>query len=160
MRFQKDPQNDADVRHLLTLFGDLLPDGRAITHEQIEAALSLSKLSSRYKTVVSKWRRVVFDERRVYLDGRAGEGKGFICLTPDDMVRYANRSVRSAGRQVKKALSVASAPHDNDLSEDVKLYRARLSIVMLRLAAEHRESIREIGRALAPMQQLPKRAIS
>lgn len=157
-RIYKDPQNDADVRRLQQVFPDLLPDGRRISHEQIETCLRLSRLSSRYKTVVGKWRRLIFTERRIWLDGRAAEGFGFVVLTPDEMVRFANREVRASGRKLKKAIAIASAPDDSELSADVLRYRKVLEIAALKIAQEHRHSLHEVGKALRPMQQLPRAA--
>lgn len=156
MAIERNPQNDADVQILLRLFPDVLPDGRTITHEQIETALRLSRVSSRYKTVTGKWRRVLMDEKCVFLDGLSGEGRGFVALTPDEMVRYANRSVRTAGRRLRKALVVASMPDDAALSEDVRLYRARLTVAVEQIARQHRAALRDVSRSLLPMQQLPK----
>lgn len=156
MTIKKDPQNDADVRMLMAAYPDLIADGRVISHAQIETVLRMPRIASRYRTVTHKWRRAVFDERRVYLDGRTAEGAGFVCLTADEMVRFANREVRSVGRKLKKALAVASAPHDGDLSDDVRLYRRRLEAAALKIAADHRAGLRELGRALAPMKQLPR----
>ena len=126
MTIQKNPAIEADVRLLLTVFPDLLPDGRVILHEQLEATLKMSRLTSRYRTVVTKWRKVVFNERRVELDGRSAEGRGYVVLTPDEMVRYGNRNVRAAGRKIQKAIQVASAPNDEELSTDVRRYRMLL----------------------------------
>lgn len=158
MKLQKNPQNDADVQVLLKVFGDVIPDGRQITHEQLETVLSISRLSSRYRTVVSKWRRILFIERRVWLDGRAAEGAGFRALTPDEMVRYANREVRASGKKLKKAIAIASAPNDEELSADVLRYRQLLEAAAIKISLEHRQSLRDVSKGLAPMKQLPSRA--
>jgi hypothetical protein len=157
-KFVKNPQTEADVNLLLKVFPDLLPDGRIVTHEQIESVLKMSRVSSRYRTVVNKWRKLVFTERRVYLDGQTAEGKGFTSLTPDEMVRFANRQVRTAGRKVKKALAVASAPNDNELSADVLKYRGLLEGAILKIAHEHQQSLREVSKSLGPAKQLPRKA--
>jgi hypothetical protein len=156
MKIERNPSTDADVQRLLSIFPDLLPDGQRITHEQLEAVLSLSRLSSRYRTVVRRWRRITLSERRVFLDGRIGDGSGFVTLTPDQMVRYANREVRSAGRKMKKAIAIASAPNDEELSADVLKYRQLLAAATLRIAKEHRAALQDVGRALRPMKQLPR----
>lgn len=159
MKIAKNPSTDADVQLLLSVFPDLVPDGRRITHEQLEAALRMSKLSSRYKTVVNRWRRLIFVERRVYLDGRLGDGSGFVVLAPDEMVRYANREVRSAGRKLKKAIAVAAAPNDDELSAGMLHYRRLLEAAAVRIAQEHKAALKDVSKALQPMKQLP-RAVS
>jgi len=155
----KNPRTDADVALLIAVFPDLLPDGRHIAHTQIESVLKLGRLTGRYHTVVAKWRRVVFDERRVFLNGRLGDGTGFVALTPDEMVRYANRQVRSAGRKLRHALAVASAPNDEQLSEDVRRYRRLLEAAAMRIAQEHKRELHEVAKAMAPMKQLPRVAV-
>lgn len=156
MKIAKNPSTDADVQLLLSVFPDLVPDGRKITHQQIESALRMPRLNGRYRTVVNRWRRLLFTERRVYLDGRVGDGSGFVVLTPDEMVRYANREVRSAGRKLKKAIAVASAPNDDELSAGMLRYRQLLEAAALRIAQEHRSALREVSKALQPMKQLPR----
>ncbi|HWB15960.1 MAG TPA: hypothetical protein VG538_06085 [Vicinamibacterales bacterium] len=158
-RFKRDPQNDADVRLLMQVFPDILPDGRTITHAQLEGALKLSRVSSRYKTVVNKWRKILQAERCVYLDGMIGRGHGFVSLTPDEMVRFSNRTVRASGRKLKKALAVVSMPDDHQLSQDTLKYRGLLQAALEKISVEQRAAIRDVTRALAPMKQLPKRAI-
>lgn len=155
-KIEKNPKTEADIQLLMRVFPDLLPDGRCITHEQIEAVLKIPRLASRYRTVVRKWRRQLFDERHVWLDGQTAEGKGFIALTPDEMVRYGNRGVRSAGRKLKKAIVVMSAPSDGQLSEGLRQYRQLLLAATEKIIREHRSTLREVGRALAPMKQLPR----
>lgn len=157
-RFKKDPQTDADVRHLLTVFADLLPDGRTVAHTQIEAALTANRAMPRYHTAVRKWRRVLLTEKSIYLDGVAANGAGFIALTPDEMVRFGNRGVRLAGRKLQKALAVMSVPADVALSEDMRRYRARLSVAVEQIATHHRTALRDVTRALTQTTRtLPRR---
>lgn len=160
MRIVKNPNTDADAQVLWTVFPDLLPDGRQVTHEQIEAALREGRKSSRYRRVVTNWRRRLFTERRVYLDGQVASGRGFIALTPDEMVRFANRRVREAGQRIRKAIAVASSPSDAELSGDVRRYRNLLEAAMVKMAHENKTALREVSKALAPMEQLPQRNAS
>jgi len=156
MTIAKNPATEVDVARLMSVYPDILPDGRRITHEQLESVLGMSRLTSRYRTVTNRWRRLLFTERRVFLDGRIGDGTGFIALTPDEMVRFANREVRSAGRKLQKAIAVASAPNDEQLSADMKKYRQLLEAAAMKIAHEHRSSLREVGKGLQPMKQLPR----
>lgn len=156
-RFQEDPQTEADVRHLLAVFADLLPDGRLIAHTQIEAAVTLPRSASRYRTVTRKWRKALFAERGVYLDGLTANGQGFVALTPDEMVRHGNRGVRMAGRKLARALRVMSVPSDAALSEDMRRYRGRLAMAVEQIARQQTSALREVTRALAPMPTLPRR---
>jgi hypothetical protein len=156
MTIEKNPRTDVDVATLNRVFPDLLPDGREITHEQIETVLSMNRLQSRYRTVVNRWRKQLLRERGLWLDGQLAQGRGFVVLTPDEMVRYGNRGVRSAGRKLRRALEVVSAPRDELLSEDTRRYRGLLSAAIEKIATENRSAIRAIGKALTPAPQLPR----
>lgn len=154
----KNPRTDVDVQHLMTVFPDIQPDGREVTHDQIEAVLSESRLSSRYRRVVNKWRKLLLAERAVWLDGQTAQGRGFVALTPDEMVRFGNRGVRTAGRKLRKSLVVLSAPDDASLSADMRKYRSLLGAAIERIATEHRSVLREVSKALSPQRQLPRAA--
>jgi hypothetical protein len=158
MQIVKNPRNDADVALLWKVFPDLLPDGREITHEQLEAVLMMNRAQGRYRTVLMKWRKQLLAERGMWLDGQVAQGRGFVVLTPDEMVRYGNRGVRAAGRKLRRALSVVSAPKDEQLSEDTRKYRGLLEAAIVKIAAENKSTIRAIGKALTPMKQLPRAA--
>jgi hypothetical protein len=154
----KNPRTDVDVALLRDVFPDLLPDGREVTHSQIEAALRTTRITPRYKNVVGKWRKQVLQERGVWLDGMYAHGRGFVCLTPDEMVRFGNRGVRQAGRKIRKALMVASTPDDVALSEEMRKYRGLLTVAMEKIARDHKSILREVSKSLAPMKQLPRKA--
>lgn len=156
MDIEKNPRTDVDVQLLWTVFPDLVADGRVITHEQIEAVLKESRLSARYRRVMKKWRQQLLAERAVCLDGQVAQGRGFVVLTPDEMVRFGNRKVREAGRKIRKALMVAAAPADAALSDDVRRYRGLLMVAAEKIAAQHKTALREISTALSPQRQLPR----
>ncbi len=158
MKIDKNPRNDVDVALLHKVFPDLLPDGREITHEQIEAVLTMNRAMSRYHTVVNKWRKQLLQERGIWLDGLLAQGRGFVVLTPDEMVRFGNRGVRAAGRKFRRALAVVSAPKDDQLSEDTRRYRRLLEAAIIKITTENKSTIRSIGKALTPMKQLPRKA--
>src|SRR5262245_49736102 len=156
-QFVKSPRIEADVQLLLGKFRDVLCDGRVIRHEEIEAAIALSRKDHRYRTVTNGWRRVLMDEQRVFLDGRSALGQGFKALTPDDMIRYSNKRVRAIGRMLKKAIAVASLPHPSELREDqTRLYQARLLTAIHQLEGTHRRVVLDLSKALQPPRALPR----
>jgi hypothetical protein len=160
MKIEKNPRNDVDVAQLWKVFPDLLPDGREITHEQLEAVLDMNRAMSRYRTVLEKWRKQLLTERGIWLDGQLAHGRGFVVLTPDEMVRFGNRGVRAAGRKFRKALAVVSAPKDEQLSADTRKYRGLLQAAIIKITSENRSTIRAIGKALTPVAQLPRSKVS
>lgn len=160
MKIVKNPRNDVDVEMLKKVFPDLLPDGREITHEQLETVLQTPRTLSRYHTVINKWRKQLLHERGLWLDGHVLHGRGFVVLEPDAMVHYANRGVRSAGRKLRKNLAIMSAPKDIELSEDTRRYRRLLEAAVVKITTENRKTLREVGRALTPPKQLPRSKVS
>ena len=156
MKIEKNPRTDVDVNMLREVFPDILPDGREITHAQVEAVLHERRASSRYRRVTNKWRKQLLQERGVWLDGQVANGRGFVALSPDEMVRYGNRKVRQAGRQFKRAIQVASVPDDAQLSDGVRRYRALLMVAVEKMARENKSALREVTKALSPLKQLPR----
>ena len=155
--FKRNPQTDADVNLLLKRFSDLLPDGRLIEHAEVEQTLRTRRETSQYILVVRHWRRALFTEKRLVLDGRAANGQGFIVLTPDEMVRYSNRRVREAGRILRRAIAVAIAPRDDEIMDsNTRAYRARLVMATEQIWSTHRRTLREIGSPLRPTPALPR----
>ena len=155
--FQRNPRIDADVELLLGRFRDLIPDGRTIAHEEIESLLKLNRKQARYKTVTYKWRRTLLTEQRVFLDGRAALGAGFVCLTPDDMIRYSNQEIRQVGRNLRKAITVAGLPDPSELkSSEMRNYQARLFVACEQLVSTHKHVLLDLTKALQPPRQLPR----
>jgi hypothetical protein len=160
MTIQRNPRIDADVELLLGRYRDLLPDGRVISHREIESLLKLTRKQSRYRTVTNKWRRFLLQEQRVFLDGRSALGEGFIALTPDDMIRYSNKRVRQVGRILRRAIQVASLPDPSELkSSEMRNYQARLLVACEQVTMTHRHVLLDLTKALQPPRQLP-RAVS
>lgn len=158
MTITKNPRNDVDVALLTKVFPDLLPDGREITHEQLETVLTMNRAQSRYRTVVNRWRRQLLRERGIWIDGQLAHGRGFVVLTPDEMVRCGNRGICAAGRKFRRQLAIVSAPKDEQLSADNRRYRALLETAMVKIITENKATLRSIGTALSPMKQLPRAA--
>ena len=159
MRFERNPRIDADVELLLGRFRDLVPDGRTILHEEVESLLRIPRTAGRYKTVTTKWRRVILQETRVFLDGRAAQGRGFKVLTPDEMVRYGNREVRAIGRRVRKAILITGLPNPTELStNELRSYQARLMVACEQIGSAHKRVLFDLTQALRPPAQLPRRA--
>lgn len=155
----KNPRTDVDVRALLEKYPDMQPDGRIVAHEDVEGLLRLNRRHPYYKTVIRHWRRALFDEQRLFIDGRSALGQGFKVLTPDEMIRYSNRQVRAAGRILKKAVKVAATPREDEIVDtNVRAYRARLLSAAEQMLTQHGRVMREIGATLRPPAQLPRTA--
>ena len=156
-RIVKNPRIDADVAILVGHFRDVIQDGRVIGHEEIERLLSMNRKHGRYKTVTTKWRRIMETEYRVFLDGRSALGMGFVSLTPDEMIRYSNKRVRQMGRQIRKAIRVASLPDPNALkNSEMRSYQARLLMACEQFARSHKHVLVDLTKIVAPARALPR----
>jgi hypothetical protein len=157
MTITRNPKVDADVEVLLGRFRDLIPDGRIIAHQEIESLLRIGRRQGRYQTVTNRWRRILLDEQRVFLDGRAARGQGFKVLTPDEMVRYGNAEIRAVGRKVRKAIKVASLPDPAELTtSELRNYQARLLVACHQVERDHKRVLLDLTRALQPPRALPR----
>jgi hypothetical protein len=157
MAFQKNPRVDADVELLLGRYRDLCPNGQLITHDELEAALTLTRKQSRYRTVTAKWRRLLVNEKRVFLDGRSANGHGFVSLTPEEMIRCANKRIRHIGRELRKAIKLAGLPHPTEIADsEMRNYQARLFVACDQLTRSHKAVLLDLTRALQPPRQLPR----
>jgi hypothetical protein len=157
MTIERNPRIDEDVELLLGRFRDILQDGRLIRHDEIEAVLGIRRTVSRYKTVTNKWRRILMEEQRVFLDGRSALGEGFKSLTPDDMIRYTNRRVRQMGHMLRKALQVASLPHPSELkNSEARVFQARLLVACEQIVQAHKHVLVDLAKAMKPPRALPR----
>lgn len=153
---EKNPKIEADVQLLLGRFRDLLPDGRIVLHSEIESLLKMPHTLGRYHTVTRGWRRVVFEEQHVFLDGRSAQGQGFKALTPDEMVRFSHREVRSVGRKLRKAIAVAALPDPSELSANTRLFQARLMVAVEQISSTHKRVLIDLSRGMQAPRQLPR----
>ena len=158
-KFQRNPRIDADVELLLGRYRDLVQNGRLIPHTELEELLKLERTQHRYRTVIAKWRTILMEEQRIFLDGRSAHGAGFISLTPDEMIRYSNRRVRQVGRSIRKALKVAVLPDPSELtSSELRTYQARLLLACEQLHSAHKHVLVDLTKALRPANPLPRSA--
>jgi len=157
-RIVKSPAVESDVRLLLATFAGIEPDGRTISHDQLEAVLKMSRRQGRYRTVVNRWRKAVRATRGIVLDGISGEGRGFVALTGDDAVRiHAVRERRSGDRKYHRALSSAVAPTDEQIANPtVRVFRARFVAGLESIVRAARQMKRELMGPPKPTPQLPR----
>lgn len=155
MTIEVNPRNEADVQVLRKRYTDLEPDGRVIRHDELEAVLGLSRTEARYRTVIAKWRKVLWDESQLYLDGMSAEGQGFRVLNGNQMVQHGNKRLRWAGRSIKTAVRVLATPRDDEITDPhARNYRARALVVAEQLVVSHGRSMRELTTALKAPKQL------
>lgn len=107
-----------DVDRLIKELGSLKRDGRVITHEEMERVLDLKRDKSRYRTVLTAYRKRAWDLYEVSLSGRRAMGKGYRCLTADSTVEEAQKHLSSTGKRVRKSYIEVTTMPDGELSVD------------------------------------------
>ena len=106
-----------DVDLLVKEFGELTRDGRVIPHKNMEKTLGLTRDKSRYRTVLTAYRKRAWDLYEVSLSGRRAMGEGYRCLTADETVEEAQKSNKSTTQKVRKSFIEVTAMPDNELDE-------------------------------------------
>lgn len=86
-----------DIVKLLAAFEDVQV-GTVIEHSRIESVLGYTRASSRYRSVVSKWIKVMRRERQVVISGRHGAGLGYAVLDHPARVDAVRRDHRHVAR--------------------------------------------------------------
>lgn len=143
-----------DVKLLMDHFGQ--PEvGTEIEHEAVEAVLCLPRKSGRYRTVVSRWMRTLWDQFNIRVVGIRG---GFRVLTATERLDQSEhqrvKGVRRLTQAVKEVVTapVAELPPEQITRRD---HLARTNVLAL---AAVKDIQRDYGRALThPPEPLPRR---
>jgi len=107
-----------DVDKLIKAFGPLARDGKIITHGDMEKVLGINRLESRYRTVLTAFRKRVWDLYEVALSGRRAIGQGYRCLTANEVVEEAQKAGRATTKRTRQALIEVTSMPDIELSPD------------------------------------------
>ena len=77
--------------------------GTTLPHEELEAVIGEKRTASRYRTVLSAWRKKLLNESGIVLTGRGAGGEGYRVLSDDDQVSFSVSEQKSGGRKLRKA---------------------------------------------------------
>ena len=104
------------VNNLMEFFG--VPDeGTIISWEDLEAVLSLSRSTSRFRTVVGAWRSKLFREHNVFMSA-VGSGGGLVSSPPNTRVDVAARKIEQGRRAVLSGMFLAATTDHARLDAD------------------------------------------
>lgn len=154
--FVKDPRTDADVNLVLNGLGELSPDGRVITHKQVEALLRVPRTHSHYKLVMKHVRCRIEDERSLVLDGRGLKGEGWLLLTRPEQVSRGHRGVALSIRSAKKQTRRMSMPLAEELPESMRAFRAGFVASMSRVFHAHEQAQKDTRLMPGAVKSLPR----
>ena len=116
--------------------------GDVIPHEDIEKTINLSRKESRYRTVISRWRRDMLKTKNLDIESRRGEG--YAVLTPTERVSSGSRHIGLHNRAMKRTFyRVSTIPREQ--LDSVNAKRAdHLQMFMARVIDEMATETRKI----------------
>lgn len=100
--FSSGVPTEPDVKKLLTTFTNLKA-GNVITHTDIENTIQVKPGTSRYKTIVTAWRRRLLNEQNI--DMEAVPSVGLRVLEQFERVTVSVRDFRRGVRRIGKSVS-------------------------------------------------------
>lgn len=143
-----------DVDKLLKAFEDVKP-GEVVRHEEIARVLDAKVGSTRYKTVQTRWRAALFDDRNQATVAEPGIGIRF--LRENERAADAKRTAVHGTRKIRRAHSKASAIRLQDLETEREKTAAVLTQRVLEgMAKGARDALKEFGKTF-PHVALPQR---
>lgn len=137
---------------------DSLTEGRIVTHAELAGAMDIQQGSPRYYSVIRAWIRKQRITRRVILEWV--HAVGLKVLNPAEVLSTAEDVTHRKIRQTQKAISRFSWVDRNRLNSQGQSRLDHQTMVYGRLTYALSQAKRESAIELAPVQSLPKRAIS
>jgi hypothetical protein len=106
-----------EVRKLIEAFPNI-QRGQLITHDEIEKVIRHKRDSNRYKTVTSRWRKEVENERGIVIDGRGeAQGVGFRALLDGEQVKFGVNQRKASQRRIRRWHGAVSRVDEAKLSD-------------------------------------------
>ncbi len=96
---------EPDVKKLIGAYGSPA-EGTVLPYDELSEVLQLSRRSSRFRTVITAWRKQLLKEYN--LDSKARVGEGIVILTPEQRVEESGKNLLSSARQVRRGFVRAS----------------------------------------------------
>jgi hypothetical protein len=142
-----------DVKMLMDHFGTPEP-GTTIGHDQVEQVLGLRCEQHRYRTVVARWMRELWDDRNVRIVGIRG---GFLVCTSEERLKQGERQCTKGARRISQSIKEVATTPVSDLTPEQVYRRDHLMKMSVMAYAAVKDAQRQYGLSLknAP-QALPK----
>ena len=117
--------------------------GDVIPHEDIEKTINLSRKESRYRTVISRWRRDMLKTKNLDIESRRGEG--YAVLTPTERVSSGSRHIGLHNRAMKRTFyRVSTIPREQLDSTEAKT-ADHLQVFMAKMIDDMSSASRQIS---------------
>lgn len=144
---------DAEVQLLLRKYG-VPEEGKVITYGELEGLLDVSRSSNRFKSIVSRWRKILFRDHNTLLV--AVNGEGYKVALPSERVLFGRRKFRSGMRmQVRALVVVAQTDKARLTAEEASQAEHIVRIIRASETAARAEARRAKGPELpAPVAEL------
>lgn len=139
-----------DVRKLIAAFGKPTP-GTEITHEEIEAVLSITRKESRYSVVTLAWRKQLLKDDSI--DIGAVNGIGFRALIDSERVSNGVSGVQQGAR--KQMRSIKRATMLETANPELQKKQELLTRYGIALQGEVNTMLKQIA-APKPAEQMPR----
>lgn len=135
-----------DVTRLMETFPvSEMAEGDVIKHSAIASALRISKSSTRYRSVVSAWRKKLRIEHNI--DVAAETGIGYRVLSDSERVSHGLRDYRSSTRKLVRAADRIARANPEKLSEPEARKREHANKLLASQISIARSTVHEIGSA-------------
>lgn len=109
---------DIELKALREHYAEVEP-GKVITHEEIEAVVGVKRDTNRYRTVMTRFKRMMLLDFNVELKARSGAG--YVVLTASDRVRAGIDSGHKIHRQIRKThYRLTVIPREQLSNEEVR----------------------------------------
>jgi hypothetical protein len=122
---------DVDIRALRDAFPDSgLAVGKLIGYEEVERVVRCKRASARFKTVTSRWRRLVEKDTGMIIG--VEPTRGFVVLDDHEKLELSCQKVRSGVKFTRRGIRVAGHVERKGLSDEE---RRRYDLLTVRAAA-------------------------
>lgn len=109
---------DIELKKLMDAYGEAEP-GTLITHNQIADLIGAQYGTSRYGTVVSRWRRTMLAKNNIEVAARRREG--YVVSTASERVQNASNAFKRIGDGLRRIhYRFAAVPRQDLSSEDAR----------------------------------------
>lgn len=146
---------DPDVKKLEAQFGMPTP-GTLISHHDIAACIGVPWRSSRYRTVVDRWRRKLMRESNV--DTGAEPGVGIKVLTPPERLVASEKDFKGAVVDIGRAGTRITAIPAEGLTEPERERKTRSEQIIWRTRLHAAAEVKAL-RPPPPTPALPARPL-
>jgi hypothetical protein len=157
--FTKGLPTDFEIRKLTEHFTDIQSlRGSTIKHEELERVTGLKRDTSRYKTVVVRWRKKVARETGIEIRGdlRGDIGVGIRVLSASEQLEYSGDLDQHAGRKVRHSHRAVANIADSDLTEQERKIKDHRILAAKHVYSAMIESRQFRSLAPGPPEMTPK----